>query len=246
MNLDDVMKKTVEEVKKQEKTQEQENITKNKNNPETDTKELKKENTEDKSSEKETLKQLEEAVLKLKLKNKIEELEDKSEKLTKLLDKFASNVPVFIERLETINKGLKLNEFSNALRIIEKNSMILSKNVNDFIIFDKNLITNQNKNINKNITELSNTAKVSIEQEGKFYKTLNKSLFYIIGLLIVVNLGTIYLSNKRVEALERRMEKVNFQNNAIYKVLLEKEKFWINKEDQKLYLKEMEEINGKR
>jgi|GEM_PF-6282754 len=246
MNLDDVMKKTVEEVKKQEKTQEQENITKDKNNPETDTKELKKENTEDKSSEKETLKQLEEAVLKLKLKNKIEELEDKSEKLTKLLNKFASNVPVFIERLETINKGLKLNEFSNALRIIEKNSMILSKNVNDFITFDKNLITNQSKNINKNITELSNTAKVSIEQEGKFYKTLNKSLFYIIGLLIVINLGTIYLSNKRVEALERRMEKVNFQNNSIYKVLLEKEKFWINKEDQKLYLKEMEEINGKR
>ena len=242
MNLDDVMKKTVEEVKKQE----QENITKDKNNPKTDTKELKKENTEDKSSEKETLKQLEEAVLKLKLKNKIEELEDKSEKLTKLLNKFASNVPVFIERLETINKGLKLNEFSNALRIIEKNSMILSKNVNDFITFDKNLITNQSKNINKNITELSNTAKVSIEQEGKFYKTLNKSLFYIIGLLIVINLGTIYLSNKRVEALERRMEKVNFQNNAIYKVLLEKEKFWINKEDQKLYLKEMEEINGKR
>lgn len=242
MNLDDVMKKTVEEVKKQE----QENITKDKNNPETDTKELKKENTEDKSSEKETLKQLEEAVLKLKLKNKIEELEDKSEKLTKLLNKFASNVPVFIERLETINKGLKLNEFSNALKIIEKNSMILSKNVNDFITFDKNLITNQSKNINKNITELSNTAKVSIEQEGKFYKTLNKSLFYIIGLLIVVNLGTIYLSNKRVEALERRMEKVNFQNNSIYKVLLEKEKFWINKEDQKLYLKEMEEINGKR
>lgn len=242
MNLDDVMKKTVEEVKKQE----QENITKDKNNPETDTKELKKKNTEDKSSEKETLKQLEEAVLKLKLKNKIEELEDKSEKLTKLLNKFASNVPVFIERLETINKGLKLNEFSNALRIIEKNSMILSKNVNDFITFDKNLITNQSKNINKNITELSNTAKVSIEQEGKFYKTLNKSLFYIIGLLIVVNLGTIYLSNKKVEALERRMEKVNFQNNSIYKVLLEKEKFWINKEDQKLYLKEMEEINGKR
>lgn len=242
MNLDDVMKKTVEEVKKQE----QENITKDKNNPETDTKELKKENTEDKSSEKETIKQLEEAVLKLKLKNKIEELEDKSEKLTKLLNKFASNVPVFIERLETINKGLKLNEFSNALRIIEKNSMILSKNVNDFITFDKNLITNQSKNINKNITELSNTAKVSIEQEGKFYKTLNKSLFYIIGLLIVVNLGTIYLSNKKVEALERRMEKVNFQNNSIYKVLLEKEKFWINKEDQKLYLKEMEEINGKR
>lgn len=242
MNLDDVMKKTVEEVKKQE----QENITKDKNNPETDTKELKKENTEDKSSEKETLKQLEEAVLKLKLKNKIEELEDKSEKLTKLLNKFASNVPVFIERLETINKGLKLNEFSNALKIIEKNSMILSKNVNDFITFDKNLITNQSKNINKNITELSNTAKVSIEQEGKFYKTLNKSLFYIIGLLIVVNLGTIYLSNKKVEALERRMEKVNFQNNSIYKVLLEKEKFWINKEDQKLYLKEMEEINGKR
>lgn len=245
MNLDDVMKKTVEEVKKQEKTEEQENITKDKNNSETDTKELKKEDSEDKSSEKETLKQLEEAVLKLKLKNKIEELEDKSEKLTKLLDKFASNVPIFIERLETINKGLKLNEFSNTLRIIEKNSMILSKNVNDFITFDKNLVTNQSKNIDKNITELSNTAKVSIEQKGKFYKNLNKSLFYIVTLLLVINLGTIYLSNKRIIELEKRIERVNVQNDTIYKLLVKNEKFWINKEDQELYLKKLEDESKK-
>ena len=245
MNLDDVMKKTVEEVKKQEKTEKQENITKDKNNSETDTKELKKEDSEDKSSEKETLKQLEEAVLKLKLKNKIEELEDKSEKLTKLLDKFASNVPIFIERLETINKGLKLNEFSNTLRIIEKNSMILSKNVNDFITFDKNLVTNQSKNIDKNITELSNTAKVSIEQKGKFYKNLNKSLFYIVTLLLVINLGTIYLSNKRIIELEKRIERVNVQNDTIYKLLVKNEKFWINKEDQELYLKKLEDESKK-
>ena len=62
----------------------------------------------------------------------------------------------------------------------------------------------------------------------------------MVVLLLAVNLGIIYLSNKRVGDLERRMEKINFQNNSIYKVLLEKEKFWINKEDQKLYLMELE------
>jgi hypothetical protein len=245
MNLDDVIRENKEDLKEQESLSE-ENIKNNSNKTETTSvKEVKKEDTEDKASEKETLKQLEEAVLKLKLKNKIEELEDKSEKLTKLLDKFASNVPIFIERLETINKGLKLNEFSNTLRIIEKNSMILSKNVNDFITFDKNLVTNQSKNIDKNITELSNTAKVSIEQKGKFYKNLNKSLFYIVTLLLVVNLGIIYLSNKRVIELEKRIERVNVQNDTIYKLLVKNEKFWINKEDQELYLKKLEDESKK-
>lgn len=241
MNLDDVIRENKEDLKEQESLSE-ENIKNNSNKTETTSvKEVKKEDTEDKASEKETLKQLEEAVLKLKLKNKIEELEDKSEKLTKLLDKFASNVPIFIERLETINKGLKLNEFSNTLRIIEKNSMILSKNVNDFITFDKNLITNQSKNI----TELFNTAKVSIEQKGKFYKNLNKSLFYIVTLLLVINLGTIYLSNKRIIELEKRIERVNVQNDTIYKLLVKNEKFWINKEDQELYLKKLEDESKK-
>lgn len=245
MNLDDVIRENKEDLKEQESLSE-ENIKNNSNKTKTTSvKEVKKEDTEDKASEKETLKQLEEAVLKLKLKNKIEELEDKSEKLTKLLDKFASNVPIFIERLETINKGLKLNEFSNTLRIIEKNSMILSKNVNDFITFDKNLVTNQSKNIDKNITELSNTAKVSIEQKGKFYKNLNKSLFYIVTLLLVVNLGIIYLSNKRVIELEKRIERVNVQNDTIYKLLVKNEKFWINKEDQELYLKKLEDESKK-
>ncbi|WP_177161999.1 hypothetical protein [uncultured Fusobacterium sp.] len=241
MNLDDVIRENKEDLKEQESLSE-ENIKNNSNKTETTSvKEVKKEDTEDKASEKETLKQLEEAVLKLNLKNKIEELEDKSEKLTKLLDKFASNVPIFIERLETINKGLKLNEFSNTLRIIEKNSMILSKNVNDFITFDKNLITNQSKNI----TELFNTAKVSIEQKGKFYKNLNKSLFYIVTLLLVINLGTIYLSNKRIIELEKRIERVNVQNDTIYKLLVKNEKFWINKEDQELYLKKLEDESKK-
>lgn len=245
MNLNDVIRENKEDLKEQESLSE-ENTKDDSNKTETTSvKEAKKEDTEDKSSEKETLKQLEEAVLKLKLKNKIEELEDKSEKLTKLLDKFASNVPIFIERLETINKGLKLNEFSNTLRIIEKNSMILSKNVNDFITFDKNLVTNQSKNIDKNITELSNTAKVSIEQKGKFYKNLNKSLFYIVTLLLVINLGTIYLSNKRIIELEKRIERVNVQNDTIYKLLVKNEKFWINKEDQELYLKKLEDESKK-
>ena len=123
--------------------------------------------------------------------------------------------------------------------------MILSKNVNDFITFDKNLVTNQSKNIDKNITELSNTAKVSIEQKGKFYKNLNKSLFYIVTLLLVINLGTIYLSNKRIIELEKRIERVNVQNDTIYKLLVKNEKFWINKEDQELYLKKLEDESKK-
>lgn len=193
-------------------------------------------NLGDVTSKKETLKQLDEVVLNLETKEKIEELEKKSQKLTKLLDDFASKVPAFVQKLETINKGLKTKEFNDFLNNIEKTVESNSLKINELVSFNKNTIANQEKNIKSIIKNAEN----SLKFKGNFYKNINKCLLLMVALLLAINLGTIYLSNKRVEDLERRMEKVNFQNEAIYKILLEKEKFWINKEDQKLYLMELE------
>lgn len=193
-------------------------------------------NLGDVTSKKETLKQLDEVVLNLETKEKIEELEKKSQKLTKLLDDFASKVPAFVQKLETINKGLKTKEFNDFLNNIEKTVESNSLKINELVSFNKNTIANQEKNIKSIIKNAEN----SLKFKGNFYKNINKCLLLMVALLLAINLGTIYLSNKRVEDLEKRMEKVNFQNEAIYKILLEKEKFWINKEDQKLYLMELE------
>ena len=193
-------------------------------------------NLGDVTSKKETLKQLDEVILNLETKEKIEELEKKSQKLTKLLDDFASKVPAFVQKLETINKGLKTKEFNDFLNNIEKTVESNSLKINELVSFNKNTIANQEKNIKSIIKNAEN----SLKFKGNFYKNINKCLLLMVALLLAINLGTIYLSNKRVEDLERRMEKVNFQNEAIYKILLEKEKFWINKEDQKLYLMELE------
>ena len=197
-------------------------------------------NLGDVTSKKETLKQLDEVVLNLETKEKIEELEKKSQKLTKLLDDFASKVPVFVQKLETINKGLKTKEFNDFLNNIEKTVESNSLKINELVSFNKNTIATQEKNI-KSIIE---NAENSLKFKGNFYKNLNRCLLLMVVLLLVVNLGIIYLSNKRVGDLERRMEIVSLQNETIYKVLLEEEKFWINKEDQKLYLKELEKIEN--
>lgn len=156
--------------------------------------------------------------------------------MTKLLDEFASKVPTFVQKLETINKGLRTKEFNDFLTNIEKTVKSNSLKIDNLVNFNKNTIATQEKNI-KSIVE---KAENSLKFKGKFYKNLNRCLLLMVVLLLTVNLGIIYLSNKRVGDLERRMEKINFQNNSIYKVLLEEEKFWINKEDQKLYLMELE------
>lgn len=193
-------------------------------------------NLGDVTSKKETLKQLDEVVLNLETKEKIEELDKKSQKLTKLLDDFASKVPAFVQKLETINKGLKTKEFNDFLNNIEKTVENNSLKINELVNFNKNKIATQEKNI-KSIVE---KAENSLKFKGNFYNNLNRCLLLMVIFLLVINLGTLYLSGKKVEFLERRMEKINFQNNSIYKVLLEGEKFWINKEDQKLYLMELE------
>ena len=197
-------------------------------------------NLGDITQKKETLKQLDEVVLNLETKEKIEELDKKSQKLTKLLDDFASKVPAFVQKLETINKGLKTKEFNDFLNNIEKTVESNSLKINELVSFNKNTIANQEKNIKSIIKNAEN----SLKFKGNFYKNLNKSLLLMVVFLLAINLGTLYLSGKKVESLERRIEKVNFQNEAIYKILLEKEKFWINKEDQKLYLKELEKIEN--
>ncbi len=65
---------------------------------------------------------LETAALKIKAENRIVELEKKSEEVINILEKFSEKIPTMINRLETINDGLKLESLNKTLENISNNS----------------------------------------------------------------------------------------------------------------------------
>ena len=65
---------------------------------------------------------LETAALKIKAENRIAELEKKSEEVINILEKFSEKIPTMINRLETINDGLKLESLNKTLENISNNS----------------------------------------------------------------------------------------------------------------------------
>lgn len=54
---------------------------------------------------------LDNVALKVKAENRLAELDKKSEEVIKTLENFSEKIPIMIERIETINKELKLNDF---------------------------------------------------------------------------------------------------------------------------------------
>ena len=88
---------------------------------------------------------LDNVALKIKVENRLAELDKKSEEVIKTLENFSEKIPTMIERIEVINKELKLNDFKNILLNIEKNS-------SDIFEISKN-IENSNKNTVKKSEE---------------------------------------------------------------------------------------------
>ena len=77
------------------------------------------------NSEGEVIEKLDNLALKMKADEKIKELENKSKELIKTMDNFANRIPVMIERLEVINKGIKAEPLSRLILEINENSKTL-------------------------------------------------------------------------------------------------------------------------
>ena len=77
------------------------------------------------NSEGEVIEKLDNLALKIKADEKIKELENKSKEVIKTMDNFANRIPVMIERLEVINKGIKAEPLSRLILEMNENSKIL-------------------------------------------------------------------------------------------------------------------------
>lgn len=77
-----------------------------------------------KENQKEVIENLDNTALKIKAENKLEELDKKSKELIEILEKFSKKVPPMINRLDTINEGLKLEPMKKTLASIKTNSEI--------------------------------------------------------------------------------------------------------------------------
>lgn len=105
-------------------------------------------------SEDKTIEKLDNLVLKMKADEKIKELEDKSKEFIKTMDNFANRIPVTIERLEVINKGIKIEYLFNLILELNENSKNLCSLGKEFLNYDKELIEKNKKNMKKILKKL--------------------------------------------------------------------------------------------
>ena len=108
---------------------------------------------------------LDNIALKIKAENRLAELDKKSEEVIKTLENFSEKIPIMIERIEIINKELKLEEFKNILLNIEKNS-------SEILTISKNI-----ENANKITTEKSEEQIMLISEKAN--KNINKRDIFI-------------------------------------------------------------------
>lgn len=176
-----------------------------------------------------TLENLDKIVLKINTENKIEELEEASKKLSLILSDFANKVPLYIEKLEMINKGLKIDGLYKNIREIKENSDIIIRIETELKLYNKSIFDKSYKIYEERLNQILNMSEKTIYQKGIFYKNLNKGLFIAVVLLILINLSSLYFYRKNVEEMKK-------ENSQIHKILTNDEKYWIDKENYKVFL----------
>ena len=150
----------------------------------------------------------------VRAKTKIRELEEKSIEVIRLLEGFGVRIPTMIETLDLISKDMQTEEFKEMLTK-------LYNSVSD-------LESKQNA-LNQEVKNMKNSLDTYLKKtEEKTEKILDSfvSLSFICGKTILKTQDNINLVNNRM--LE------------IHKILNQEEKYWYDKDSQKLYLKGIE------
>ena len=178
------------------------------------------------NSEGEVIEKLDNLALKMKADEKIKELENKSKELIKTMDNFANRIPVMIERLEVINKGIKAEPLSRL--ILNENSKILFNLGKDILRYDKELVEKNQKKYISEFETITTLAKKSLYRKNDLYDYLDKILLTLVIFTILFNLGIGYYYKKS-------LDKVNEKTSRIHNILLKEEKYWIDKENFQIY-----------
>ena len=169
---------------------------------------------------------LDNVALKIKAENRLAELDKKSEEVIKTLENFSEKIPIMIERIEVINKELKLNDFKNILLNIEKNSsdiFEISKNIEDS---NKNTV----KKSEEQIMLISEKANKNINKREYFYYLLDKIVLIVFIAIFVINITMMFF-------YKRQLNQVNYEFNKIHNILMNNEKYWIDKDNFDIFIK---------
>ena len=122
---------------------------------------------------------LDNVALKIKTENRLAELDKKSEEVIKTLEKFSEKIPIMIDRIEVINKELKLEEFKNVLLNIEKNSsdsLNINKNIENL---NENTVKKLCLTAEEQIALISEKANKNINKREYFYYLLDKTVLIL-------------------------------------------------------------------
>ncbi len=169
---------------------------------------------------------LDNIALKIKAENRLAELDKKSEEVIKTLENFSEKIPIMIERIEIINKELKLEEFKNILLNIEKNSseiLTISKNIEN-----ANKITTEKSE--EQIMLISEKANKNINKREYFYYLLDKTVLIVFIAVFIINIALVFF-------YKRQLNQINYEFNKIHNILMDNEKYWIDKDNFDIFIK---------
>ena len=169
---------------------------------------------------------LDNVALKIKAENRLAELDKKSEEVIKTLENFSEKIPTMVERIEVINKELKLNDFKNILLSIEKNS-------SDIFEISKN-IEDSNKNTAKKSEEqimlISEKANKNINKREYFYYLLDRTILIVFIAVFIINITMMFF-------YKRQLNQINYEFDKIHNILMSNEKYWIDKDNFDIFIK---------
>ena len=173
---------------------------------------------------------LETAALKIKAENRIAELEKKSEEVINILEKFSEKIPTMINRLETINDGLKLESLNKTLENISNNSKEIyrmSKTISENSKWYNEKIVDTAE---KQIYDTGKKARELIDEHSHFSFLIDKGILFIIITMFIINLAMVIF-------YKRQLNDVTSEVNKVHNVLMENKKYWIDENNYDIFIK---------
>lgn len=180
---------------------------------------------------------LETAALKIKAENRIAELEKKSEEVINILEKFSEKIPTMINRLETINDGLKLESLNKTLENISNNSKEIyrmSKTISENSKWYNEKIVDTAE---KQIYDTGRKARELIDKHSHFSFLIDKVILFIIITMFIINLAMVIF-------YKRQLNDVTSEVNKVHNVLMENKKYWIDENNYSIFIKQVKNQNN--
>ena len=180
---------------------------------------------------------LDNVALKIKAENRLAELDKKSEEVIKTLEKFSEKIPTMINRLETINDGLKLESLNKTLENISNNSKEIyrmSKTISENSKWYNEKIVDTAE---KQIYDTGRKARELIDEHSHFSFLIDKGILFIIITMFIINLAMVIF-------YKRQLNDVTSEVNKVHNVLMENKKYWIDESNYSIFIKQVKNQNN--